>query len=114
MNKLIVLIILSISLTGCAFEGKIYVAIHWDETNPPIAITHDMNSLPAYGGGLVNGGYYQILPNTYSITVTYGVDWDLNNFTLSTKQTILGIEDNYYDIVCFSNRTPICQTVPTF
>ena len=124
MKKLLLVLPVFLFISGCGiFKGEVYVAFHWadnDETNRPTSISHDMTTVTQNVAEIVPGSYYLVQPGSYQITITYAgpvppaasyVDFP---FTLKAKTATLGKEDNYYDIVCFPDRTPIIQEYPPY
>ncbi|HEQ71154.1 MAG TPA: hypothetical protein ENN69_01575 [Spirochaetia bacterium] len=118
MKKLLFLLTIIFLVAGCGiFKGDIYVAIHWADNNVanrPDSITHNIPNVPANVLSINAGSYYLTQPGAITFDATYGVTTWPATATLVAKTATLGKEDNYYDIICFPDRSPIIQEVPTF
>ena len=126
MKRLLPFVLISLLFAGCAFEGKVYVAIHWyahDVSYAPNSITTNIVNLPTTidplatppaPTAIVPGAYYETLPGTRDFNADYGAGPIPFSFTLSTKESIMGIEDSFYDIICVPNQVPLVNPVPTF
>ena len=114
MKRIFLLLAVFILIVGCSFTGDVYVAIHWSNpANMPTAITHNLPNVPAAVGSISPGAYYRTLPGTFNFQTDYPgpVTWTAT-FTLTEKRTVIGVENVFYDIVCFSTQNPTLTPVP--
>jgi hypothetical protein len=113
------LVTAAIFLSTCAIPGKVFIMIAWDAglgTPSTIVFTPAISKFPSTVPAIEVGHYYAAGAGTYSVTATYPVapfgPFTLANFSLVLPNTILGSENNYYDLFINRNNLPVLTKVP--